>query len=78
MAGVNNDPTDRKGAATMNTIVNTIIVSTNSCQPHRQEELTESELCNVSGGGSKTGAGKVTFNPFSITKHIDVASPKLF
>jgi type VI protein secretion system component Hcp len=76
MARVNNDPTDRKGAATMNSI----IVSTKSCERDRQEELTESELCNVSGGGSKTGAGagKVTFNPFSITKHIDVASPKLF
>jgi type VI protein secretion system component Hcp len=58
--------------------MNSIIVSTKSCERDRQEELTESELCNVSGGGSKTGAGKVTFNPFSITKHIDVASPKLF
>jgi type VI protein secretion system component Hcp len=61
--------------------MNSIIVSTNSCERDRQEELTESELCNVSGGGGSkagAGAGKVTFNPFSITKHIDVASPKLF
>lgn len=60
--------------------MNSIIVSTKSCERGRREELTESELCNVSGGGSKTGAGagKVTFSPLSITKHIDVASPILF
>jgi len=39
----------------------------------RREELTESELTNVSGG--KSGTGKVTFKEFSITKRIDVAMP---
>jgi len=47
-----------------------------SCQSRRQaEQLTEFELCNITGGA---GAGKVTFNPFSITKHVDKASPVLF
>ena len=34
----------------------------------------------VRGGSSSTGAGagKVTFNPFSITRKIDSASPKFF
>ena len=41
--------------------------------------LTPEQLDSVSGGGSSgAGAGKVTFNPFSITKHIDKASPVLF
>jgi type VI protein secretion system component Hcp len=38
-------------------------------------ELSEAELSSTVAGGS---AGKVTFNPFSITKHIDKASPVLF
>ena len=38
-------------------------------------ELTEAELANVGGG---RGAGKVSFNPFPITKHVDKASPVLF
>jgi type VI protein secretion system component Hcp len=38
------------------------------------ESLPESELEKVAGGA----AGKVTFNPFSITKHLDKASPVLF
>ena len=37
-------------------------------------ELSEAELSTVAGGA----AGKVTFNPFSITKHVDKASPVLF
>jgi type VI protein secretion system component Hcp len=37
-------------------------------------ELSETELSTVAGGA----AGKVTFNPFSITKHVDKASPVLF
>lgn len=46
-------------------------------------ELTNNELDNVTGGkiGSQStgaGASKVTFNPFSITRKIDVASPQLF
>lgn len=52
-----------------------------SCQRRRQtEELTELELGNIVGGSQSTGAGagKVTFNPFSITKHVDKASPVLF
>lgn len=50
------------------------------CQRRGQaEELTELELCNITGGQSTgAGAGKVTFNPFSITKHVDKASPVLF
>jgi type VI protein secretion system component Hcp len=36
-------------------------------------ELSEAELSMVAGG-----AGKVTFNPFSITRHVDKASPVLF
>jgi type VI protein secretion system component Hcp len=37
-------------------------------------ELSEAELSTVAGGG----AGKVTPNPFLITKHFDKASPVLF
>ena len=42
--------------------------------------LTEFELSEVTGGSqsSGAGAGKVTFNLFSITKKVDVASPQLF
>jgi len=57
----------------------TIVTSTKLGQRERQEELTEAELASVSGGGSSgAGAGKVTFNPFSITRHIDKTSPALF
>jgi type VI protein secretion system component Hcp len=43
-------------------------------------ELAEDELNSVSGGniGSQStgaGAGKVTFNPFSITRKIDRSTP---
>ena len=55
--------------------MSTIIANARSCERDRQQELTEAELANVSGG---RGAGKVTFNPFSITKHVDKASPVLF
>jgi type VI protein secretion system component Hcp len=37
-------------------------------------ELSEAELSTVADGA----AGKVTFNPFSITRHVDKASPVLF
>jgi type VI protein secretion system component Hcp len=37
-------------------------------------ELSEAELSTVAGGS----AGKVTFNPFSITRPVDKASPVLF
>jgi type VI protein secretion system component Hcp len=37
-------------------------------------ELSDAELSTVAGGT----AGKVTFNPFSITRHVDKASPVLF
>ena len=51
----------------------TIINRAESSERDRQAaELTEIELSNV------TGAGKVTFNPFSITRHVDKASPVLF
>jgi hypothetical protein len=54
--------------------------SVESCQPRRQaDELTEFDLCNVTGGTQSTGAGagKVTFNPFSIVRRVDKASPQL-
>jgi type VI protein secretion system component Hcp len=43
-------------------------------------ELSELERCNIVGGSQSTGAGagKVTFNPFSITKHVDKATTVLF
>lgn len=42
-------------------------------------ELTIAELEAATGGkGSTAGAGKVTFNPFSITRKIDKATPILF
>jgi type VI protein secretion system component Hcp len=74
MIVVSNDPTDRKGVVTMSTIIS----SAKSSEPVRPEELTWSELANVSGGSSGAGAGKVTFNPFSITRHVDKASPVFF
>jgi type VI protein secretion system component Hcp len=37
-------------------------------------ELSEAELSTLAGGA----AGKFTLNPFSITKHVDKASPVLF
>jgi type VI protein secretion system component Hcp len=37
-------------------------------------ELSEAELSTAAGGA----AGKVTFNPFSITRHVDKASPVFF
>ena len=51
-----------------------------SPQSRRQAEQLTELLCNVSGGTQSTGAGagKVTFNPFSITKRVDKASPQLF
>ena len=44
------------------------------------KELSFAELDNVTGGSQSTGAGagKVTFNPFSITRKIDKASPSFF
>jgi len=39
-------------------------------------ELSEAELSEATGGS--TGAGKVAFNPFVITKHVDKSSPILF
>jgi bacteriocin-like protein len=49
----------------------------------KKETLSDQQLDQVSGGGigsqsSGAGAGKVTFNPFSITRHVDKASPVLF
>ena len=52
-------------------------ISAKSSERDIREELTESELSSVTGGKG-SGAGKVTFNPFSITKHYDKASPTLF
>jgi len=48
-------------------------------KPDRREarELHNEELDQVTGGSQSTGAGagKVTFNPFSITRKIDKSSP---
>jgi len=43
-------------------------------------EISEAELEKATGGSqsSGSGAGKVTFNPFSITRKIDSSSPILF
>jgi hypothetical protein len=43
----------------------------------RGRELADAELETVIGGSqsSGAGAGKITFNPFSITRKIDVSSP---
>lgn len=43
-------------------------------------ELNEAELERATGGSTSSGAGagKVTFNPFSITRKIDSSSPSLF
>ncbi len=46
--------------------------------PHDDGEDDSDEGPEVEGFGTGAGAGKVTFNPFSITRKIDVASPKLF
>ena len=48
--------------------------------PAKPQELSDSEAEQVAGGGTGAqstgaGAGKVTFNPFSITRKIDKASP---
>jgi hypothetical protein len=44
------------------------------------KELGEADLDAVTGGSqsSGSGAGKVTFNPFSITRKVYKASPTLF
>ena len=42
--------------------------------------LDEHEMSEVVGGGqsSGAGAGKVTFNPFSITRKVDTTTPIFF
>ncbi len=53
------------------------IKNTNSAakvtKPEATAELTDEQLDKVNGGSqsSGAGAGKVTFNPFSITRKID-------
>jgi type VI protein secretion system component Hcp len=44
------------------------------------KELSEADLEVVTGGSksSESGAGKVTFNLFSVTRNVDKASPTLF
>ena len=36
------------------------------------------QTLSIGSQSSGAGAGRVTFNPFSITRKIDVATPKLF
>jgi len=51
-----------------------MINSAEPCQLHRPtEELSEIELGKIVGGAGKA---KVSLHDLSITKHIDVASPK--
>ena len=49
-------------------------------QDNQTHELTEVGLSKVTGGSQSAGAGtgKAAFNPFSITRKIDVASPIFF
>ena len=51
-----------------------------SCERKNQTELTEIELSKVAGGSPSRGAraGEVTHNDISITKYIDVATPKIY
>ncbi len=58
---------------------------TRSVPPDRlgpEAEIAPADLEVIAGGigsqSSGAGAGKVTFNPFSITRKIDVASSALF
>jgi type VI protein secretion system component Hcp len=54
----------------------------NFVAPVMTTELSEAELAKATGGGGTCsggcGTGKVTFNPFSITRKIDSSSPILF
>jgi type VI protein secretion system component Hcp len=47
---------------------------------NQTEELTEVELSKVVGGSQSAaaGTGKAAFNPLSITRTIDAASPIFF
>ena len=36
------------------------------------------QVLSIGSQSSGAGAGKVTFNPFSITRNIDISSPKIF
>ena len=51
-------------------------------RPGPEFEIAAADLDFIAGGigsqSSGAGAGKVTFNPFSITRKIDVASPFFF
>ena len=40
----------------------------------RITEVKAAELSTAAGGRSGAGAGRVTFNPFVITKHVDKAT----
>jgi hypothetical protein len=47
--------------------------------PLNPQDLHQAETTlNIGSQSSGAGAGKVTFNPFSITRHVDKASPVLF
>jgi hypothetical protein len=58
----------------------TINASAREQRDNQTDELTEVELSKVTGGSqsSGAGAGKITFNPFSITRKTDGASPSVF
>ncbi len=58
----------------------TIAIKVAAICENQADELTDAELFEAAGGGigsqsTGAGAGKVTFNPFSITRKIDSASP---
>src|ERR1035437_6208018 len=41
-------------------------------------EFNVEQTLNIGSQSSGSGAGKITFNPFVVTKHYDKSSPKLF
>ena len=43
----------------------------------RITEVKAAELSTAAGGRSGAGAGKITFNPFTIRKFVDKATPIL-
>jgi len=56
---------------------NTASTKAKPAQPATRGEISDQEMDKVSGGSQSTGAGagKVTFNPFSITRKVDKSSP---
>jgi type VI protein secretion system component Hcp len=51
---------------------------TSSASKKPVKSLSKSQMRSAKGGDGTTTTGKTTFNPFTITKKIDVSSPTLF